>query len=250
MDLKSQMRKPRKSHLLQSPLKLLSVDNFLIMVSLGIFLVWILKYINLDFWYDELFSLDHFVLVPFWNIPTDYSYPNNHIFFNILNKIYLRFSIRDINILMDTPYVIRSLMLMYTLGVFIVLYQIAVLFYNRRVAVLSLIILMTTVPFYNFSVQVRGYILSTLLVLLLLYFVWRFDRIPSGMIAIFLVVSSSLLLYTIPSNLYFVLSILIIQGSLGLFAVVKKTVRGMKIREITQLFFGSTKLYVFCLPFR
>jgi hypothetical protein len=38
----------------------------------------IAAYINLDFWHEEIYTLDHFVFVPISTIITDYRAPNNH----------------------------------------------------------------------------------------------------------------------------------------------------------------------------
>ena len=137
-------------------------------VSILAFAVWLGKYINLDFWYDELITLQYFVFVPVQKIVTDYSVPNNHIFFNILNHLFMGvLGVANLPALMDHPFWIRSLMAFYTAVTLIYLYRIGVRFYNRTVAVAAVIILLTTLPFYNFAVQVRGYSLSMALATML-----------------------------------------------------------------------------------
>ncbi len=170
------------------------------------FLLWLLRYINLDFWYDEVFTLNNYVFVPLKRTITDYSFPNNHIFFNLINNIFLKFTdTKHIYELIDHTYVIRLVQLAYTLVTFSYLYLIGKKFFNTSVAQLSLILLATTVPYYNFAVQVRGYSLSIMLLCMAIYHVWSLERKLGWADILSLLLCSSLAIYTIPSNIYVIL---------------------------------------------
>ena len=179
------------------------------------FLFWLSRYINLDFWYDEVFTLRNFVFVSIQKTATDYSYPNNHVFFNLINNIYLKsIGVDDLYSLMDGPWRIRLLSLIYTLTTVAYLYLIGIKFFNKSVARFSLIILVSTIPFYNFSLQVRGYGLSMALLCMLLYHLWNFEERLKIFDALLVVLFATLSLYTIPLNLYFLTGIMAVYLSL------------------------------------
>jgi hypothetical protein len=181
------------------------------------FLLWLLRYIHLDFWYDEVFTLRNYVFSSTAKTVTDYIYPNNHIFFNLINNIYLKLlGVDNLYSLMDWPWKIRLLPLFYTLFTVIYLYLIGRKFFNRFVANMSLIILVSTVPFYNFALQVRGYGLSMTLLCMLLYHLWSFEDDLKLVDAFLVSLSAALSLYTIPLNLYFLMGIMAVYFSLGI----------------------------------
>src|ERR1700733_8756601 len=49
-----------------------------------------LFFINNELWQDELYTLDHFVLVPISTTLSDYHSSNNHFVFNLIANIYLK----------------------------------------------------------------------------------------------------------------------------------------------------------------
>jgi hypothetical protein len=173
------------------------------------FLIWLSRYINLDFWYDEVFTLRNFVFVSVMNTATDYSFPNNHIFFNLINNMYLKFiGVNDLYALLEGSWRIRLLQLLYTLVTLTYLYLIGIRFFNKFIARMSLIILVSTVPFYNFSLQLRGYGLSMMLLCMMLYHVWSFEKNLRHIDALMIALFATLSLYTIPLNLYFLMAIM------------------------------------------
>ena len=73
------------------------------------FLAWLIRFINLGFWYDEVFTLTNFVLVPISKTLTDYSFPNNHVLFSLLSNLYLRmFGINELGSLLDHPWILNG----------------------------------------------------------------------------------------------------------------------------------------------
>ena len=180
------------------------------------FLFWLSRYMNIDFWYDEVFSLHNYVFTSLKTTATDYSFPNNHIFFNLIANVYLKIiGVKSLLNLMDRPYGIRLLTLGYTLVTLYYLYLIGKKFFNEFVANLSLIILVSTVPYYNFALQVRGYGLSIMLLCMLLYHLWNFEKHAGLIDGLMVVFSTALCLYTIPLNLYFMLGICLFYFGAG-----------------------------------
>ncbi|MCP4404705.1 MAG: hypothetical protein GY801_46310 [bacterium] len=181
------------------------------------------KYLFLDFWYDEILTFDHFVFVPLQKTLTDYHIPNNHIFFNLLNNLYLKLlGVQDLFSLMDAPIKIRLFMLGYTLSTLIIFFLLAKKFFNRFIAISSVLILTTTIPFINFAVQIRGYMLSILLLTSLLYIIWSFERHVKFRNLFGLIILAILALYTNPSNLYFIGSVLIFYFGDGILQFFRK----------------------------
>ena len=181
------------------------------------FAAWLVPYLRLDYWNDEIFSLQYYVFVPLQKILADYTLPNNHIFFNLLNYAFVRlFSIPDINTLLAHPVWLRAFMGIYVILTLLYLVRTAAKFFNPFVAAAAVIILFTTLPYINFAVQLRGYSLSMALSAMLLFYTWSYAQTPRWRYALLLLISASLLLYTIPSNIYLVASLLILYAGLGL----------------------------------
>ena len=81
--------------------------------------------LNLDFWNDEIYTLKNFVFVPLSTTLLDYHVPNNHIFFNFLNNVYLKtIGIENLFDLMNNPAQLRILPFCYTVGTIIFTYLI------------------------------------------------------------------------------------------------------------------------------
>jgi hypothetical protein len=77
---------------------------------------------------------------------------------------------------------------------------------------ISIYIMIGIIPFYNTIGQVRGYGLSLLLVCVVFYYGYSFYQNPKKLKGFLTALFTALLLYTIPSNLYAVLSALVILG--------------------------------------
>ena len=186
----------------------------------------IAAYINLDFWYDEIYTLHHFVFVPISTTVTDYRAPNNHIFANILNHFYLNgFGIDDFDLLRE-PWKIRLLMLFYTFLTFIYVYRTVRDFFGPIAGFFTVIILGSTLPFINFTVQVRGYTLSMTLLGMILYYKLHYYTGGSRISGSLVIILTSLLFYTIPSNIYIIAPIFIYWLSRYLFSSLRnKNVR-------------------------
>lgn len=172
------------------------------------FLIWLLRYLNLDLWEDELTTLRYFVFVPFKTTLTYYPYPNNHIFANVLHQLYLKSTGMTLADIMDAPFKIRAVYLLYIPLLLGYGYKTGKMIGGQICGLLMPLILLTTIPYYNFCLQVRGYGWCILLVAMLLYYLLQYEKQPSKKSGFIILIISVLLLYTIPSNLYLILAII------------------------------------------
>jgi hypothetical protein len=187
------------------------------------FLVWAaVRTLTLDFWYDEIYTLDFFVFVPLRQTLTDYSDPNNHVFYNLLNGLFVRLlGLPDTFAAMDEPHLLRLPPLLHALLTLALVFHTARRYAGLAAGYLAVAVLATTVPFFNFATQVRGYSLSMLLLSAMVLFLLRFLEQPRWPDAAAITATGALALYTIPSNLYFLLSA-------GLFCGVRAAVRAVR----------------------
>lgn len=188
-----------------------------LLLAAPFFVLTVRNYLRLDLWFDEIQSLEDFILVPLGTTVSDYRFPNNHVLFSVLTNLALRgLRVRDLFALMDSPWILRSLMLAVSTLTLLALYATGKRFFGRRVGAMAAVMLATTVPFYNFAVQVRGYILSMLLLCVLLLLVWRLEERPTAGTALGVAGISALIMYTIPLNLYVLAAIAACQGGFAL----------------------------------
>lgn len=166
-----------------------------------------LAHINADLWNDEIYTLKNFVFVPISQTVSDYHVPNNHVLFNLINNIYVRLSgIDSLHDLMDNPFVLRTLYLLYAIITAVYLYLIGRKFFSSTTGVLAVILLATNLPWYNFALQIRGYGLSAMLLSMFIYYALACLTTRSIKNLISVLLLSAALLYTLPSNLYPVIS--------------------------------------------
>ena len=181
------------------------------LLLLCVLLYW--PHLHLDFWNDEIYTLKHFTFTPIAITVSDYHAPNNHIFFNLINNIYLKIiGIRDLYELMDHPWKLRIVPLSYLLTSLILIYKIGVNFFTKFIGLLAVILAITTIPIFNFAFQIRGYGLSTLLLLGLYYSSFSYLMDTRRIQLVMITILSALLFYTVPSNLYPILGLLLFLG--------------------------------------
>jgi len=204
----------------------------LLIVQLIILLIYLIPQLSTDLWNDEIYTLRYFTLVPFSTTCTDYHVPNNHVFFNLINNIYLKLiGIKSIGTLMDHVWIIRIIPLLYTILSLFIMYIIGKKFFNKTTAYLSIIILLTTIPFLNYAAQVRGYSLSILLFTTLLYYIMSCNITVKIYKYIIITILTAFLIYTIPTNFYFIFSLLILYSALFLNKFYKLIHSKSKIQE-------------------
>lgn len=176
-------------------------------------------YFPLDFWNDEIYTLNHFTFTHWATTLADYHVPNNHIFFNLLNKITLSIAgITTLDAALQYHPALRILPL--TTGIFTLwlVFKIADQFFHRNAAWISVALLIASIPWQNHFLQIRGYGLSTLLLSLNLYLTFNAFDSPGIKTLSLLSISSACLLYTIPLNMYYILPVIFISL---MFAVLK-----------------------------
>jgi len=153
------------------------------------------------------------------------------------NILYLLHFIDSISLLFDNPWKLRIVPFIYSVFTAYFTYKIGAKFANKTVGLLALIILMTTLPYYNFSLQIRGYGLSFMLSVMLVYYLLQYfnnlkrkELTKTGLLA-------CLLFYCIPSNLYFLLSIIL---ALAFYIIINKN-------SISELLFNKYSFSVYAI---
>ena len=180
-----------------------------LLISLLLFSTWAVEvYFQKPLVWDEIVSLTNFVLVSFGTTVTEYPDVNNHVFFNLVNNLYCKMlSVSDLYDAMDKIASIR--LLPFALSVLTIFYTwcIGKRFFNSAIAGMAAIILITTLPFLNFTMQLRGYTFSATLLAMSTYHLLSFQQSAKWPHLLTSVLTVSALLYTIPSNVFFVLSL-------------------------------------------
>ena len=98
------------------------------------------NYLRIDLWFDEILSLNDFILAPLSTTVTDYRYPNNHVFFSLVTNLALRLlHVHTLFALMDRPWLVRSVMLVISTAALLALYTLGKRFFGRRAAVIAAI---------------------------------------------------------------------------------------------------------------
>lgn len=154
-----------------------------------------------DLWGDELYTLQNYVLNEDPLYPaTVYDYPNNHVLFNLVLGVVAR-SLR----ITDFSAAVRETTLL-RIGLFWVP-ALTFLFmglsarrFGKRPAFTAVLLLAVCLPFYAWSLQLRGYGLSMMLLSALIYAILRQRAAPSHAAEIAIVGLTAALIYVIPFN--------------------------------------------------
>ena len=180
-------------------------------------LFWLVQYLDQDMWWDEMISLKDFALVKASETISTYPDPNNHILFNLINNGWTAlFGERDFYFWIHHPGSLRFLQWMIALGGISYTFFVGKRFFDSSTGAIAAVLLSTTIPFLNFSMQLRGYNLSVLLTAAVLYHGWRFMRERTKIQLVMTILMGSALLYTLPSNIYFLFSFGLISAIQGL----------------------------------
>ncbi len=189
----------------------MSTGIFMLLLLLYTVLQW--RYLALDFWNDEIYTLRYFACASFAAVLTDYHVPNNHILFNALNRLYLLLiGETDFLTLLQSPEKLRGLMFVYAGLTLWGTWKLGARFFSLLTGLLAVAISATTLPYLNFALQIRGYGLSALWLLGLLYSTLSFHEKRSRGAAFGIIGSAGALMYTLPSNLYFILAVGLFWG--------------------------------------
>lgn len=165
-----------------------------LLLALALPLFFCAAQLNLDLWYDEAFTLQAFVEKGLAEITTNYSCPNNHLFYLIL--------LRPFFLISNANAVLRLPALFFAAGTLLCLYRVL----RRHVApgagVLGLLWLGLNQMFLGHAMQLRGYGLSMFLTAALADLTLRFEPPGWGRRAATALVLFCFL-YTLPSNILF-----------------------------------------------
>jgi len=149
--------------------------------------------------------------------------------------------IHSLDNLMDYPWVIRLVSLLYSLLSLFVMYLTGRKFFNRSTAYISVILLLTSIPFLNYATQVRGYGLSMLCFTAILYYVMSCETSFKISRLFIIVVLTALLIYTIPSNLFFVVSLIVFYMIRFMIEFLRKLPSKEKVsKPFSNLWIGGT----------
>ncbi len=185
--------------------------SLLFLFCSAIFIYWVGKQLNSDLWYDEVCTFNLFVMKPWDGTLFNYIVPNNHVFYSIILQCYTRiFNLRSDAGLVENIVLLRSLGLFFSIGVIVYTVKLSKLCFKNSTGYYSALVLLGTIPLLNFSLQIRGYMLSALFVIMIVYHSVKFIRDQTWKQGIMYGLCTFLVLYTIPSNLYIVAAWLII----------------------------------------
>ena len=139
----------------------------------------------------------------------DYHVPNNHVLFSLLLNVYAKVvGLQHLTDAFLQPQKVRLIPLAFSVGTIFTVFKIGQLLSNKTSGVVSVSILIFTLSFYEFGLQLRGYSLSIFLSTLITYFSLRYLITNSKYQPLLIGFLVTLLAYTIPSNYYFILAIL------------------------------------------
>jgi hypothetical protein len=171
----------------------------------------ILPQISLDLWCDELVSLMMFSIQPISATMGEYPFPNNHILYNLINNIGLRVAdSHNLGQVMASPFALRLLSLGYSIAALAWLYRAMMRHFSYEAAWLGALVLATALPFASFATQLRGYSFSLLLSVVLLDLWLRFLKRPLAGTGLVLALINGALIWVIPANVYFCVSMLVL----------------------------------------
>ena len=101
------------------------VRGIISILFLGIVIYFSRSQFSTDFWYDEVMSLEEFILVPISKTLTDYPAPNNHIFFNLLMNLWCKlWGINTFAQAANNVFIVRLLPLMFAASTLMMLLNI------------------------------------------------------------------------------------------------------------------------------
>jgi hypothetical protein len=151
--------------------------------------------------YDEAWTYLNFTSKSVFTSASYYPAPNNHIFFSILSNISSLLPVHDPKISMRLLNICCSVLCSF------LFFKLMRRFYTRRIALYTLVLLTFSYPISLYSIQARGYELVLLFSLAATYAVIAHLSAPRKRYVWLYVISTILGFYTVPSFLYFFVSI-------------------------------------------
>lgn len=209
-----------------------------ILIAIPFFYLALTRRLFLDYWLDEIISIRRHISTSVSSALFWYPAPNNHIFSNVVSGIYLKLlGFSDLYLILKFPHILRFLYLAFGVGTVAIFSNTAYRFIGKWAGLFAVILFCTTIAYLNFIVQVRGYSPSIFFTCVIIFSILNYAqrmRFKDGMI---ILVFSAMLFYTIPSNSYYLLSLIIYFSISGL----TQLVSNLKSRE----FSFSNKKFLF-----
>lgn len=153
--------------------------------------------LNLDLWHDEIYTLDVFVAGGPRKIVTDYSLPNNHVFYSLL--------LWPVHLISDNSFALRLPSFGFAAATIWLTFQLARRLNDLRTGLLAVVLLGLNQMFLIHAMLVRGYSLSMFL------FAWLFNlavpaegRSRTSQLAQ-IALAGAAFLYVMPTNVLFFL---------------------------------------------
>ena len=231
--------------------RIFSIKLLFLLLALIPLFIGFTECLNKDLWWDEIISLKDYALVSLKTTTTLYPDPNNHIFFNLINNVFTNvIGKRDFFDALDGASWLRLIQFCFSFITLSYLYRISKRFFSKETALISVLILTTSIPFLNYFMQLRGYNLSMMFVIISLYHIWAFETIQNKKDAVAVILSIFLLFYTMPSNAYYIISIITIYIIKWLRSIVLQrksfNAMGKKARRKvhSQSFFKNRRLLI------
>ncbi len=217
---------------LNHPKEINKVQSFFFLLLLFSGITYCTFYLYNDLWQDEIYTLDNFVLVPLSQTISDYHSTNNHIIFNLFANFYLQvLHINRIETLLNNPYIIRLLPFSFSLFGLLIFYLSFKKLYGSLYAILTTSIYLSSIQFYTFACQVRGYSMDLLFVIILLNSIFLYKKNQEIKYLSFIIVSGTLLLINLPSTIYFFLTLILL-----IFYAFLKSIYKWDWKQIMQLY--------------
>jgi len=219
----------------------MNISKFLFpLLAVFVILAFGMNYVTIGLWHDEAFSIKKFVLHDFIHTATYYPEPNNHIFFNLFNNAMTRLiGVRDFHELLDYIVVLRAIQGMISLITLSYVFRFAKKFFNLETAWIAAIVFATTIPFLNYMVQLRGYNFSMLFVIMTLFYAYSYLSEQRRGYLFAMIGSLFLLIYTMPSNVYFFTALMLVFIFSWLFNFIKNKDQDIRAR----IYAGANRKY-------
>ncbi len=186
----------------------------LFLLAMAVYYGW--RLFALKPWYDELYTYYSFISRGPVYAAIHWPVPNNHVLYSVLSGFLMVFG---------NPYIaLRGISWLFSVGNLIMLYYLAGRFFSKSLS-LGCVFLYSSFYLVNFiSIQGRGYTLSTGLYLLASIMLYHICMKEKAGITYYVFFAFSLTagLYTVPSNVYWVLP-LCLAG--GLYLLFRKEIR-------------------------
>lgn len=202
----------------------MKIEKIIFYFILTVFVATQLVYIPLDMWNDEVYTFIHFVLQPWHILLSDYHVPNNHVFFNITQKLLCNtFTLSSLQDVLNHAYIFRIFQVIVGIASVVLLYETIRKNINTYTALLTIILLLSTLPYLNFVSQLRGYNFSVFMYIVLIHILFKKENEFTLKYKFLFTVTIALLMYTVPSNIYILIATVVAYTLYQLVYNVNKT---------------------------